>query len=96
MSRLSDNVQMYWGHVVGTILFGIAVWQYVSLGQWESFLKPMALAVLGFVSIVASHEVADWTGRYGWTYDSFWTYPPTYVRFFGFVLLIGAILFGFK
>ena len=49
----------------------------------------------GYVCVVASHEVADWTGRFGWSYQSFWTYPPTYVRFFGFVLLIGAILFGF-
>lgn len=96
MSRISDNVRMYWAHAVGTVLFVIAVWQYVSLSQWEAFLKPMALAALGFVSVVASDEVADWTGRYGWTYESFWSYPPTSVRFLGFVLLIGAILFGFN
>jgi hypothetical protein len=87
---------MYWAHAVATLLFGIAVWKYVSLAQWNVFLKPMAFAGFGFVCVVASHEVADWTGRYGWTYDSFWTYPPTYVRFFGFVLLVGALIFGFK
>ena len=96
MSRLSDNMQMYWPHVVAALLLGVAVWQYVSLGQWEAYLKPMATAAFGFVCVAASHEVADWTGRYGWTYQSFWTYPPTYVRFFGFVLLLGAALFGFE
>ena len=96
MSRLSDNVQMYWAHVVGMTLSAIAVWKYNAVGQWEQYLKPIALAAFGFVCVVASHEVADWTGRYGWTYLSFWTYPPTYVRFFGFVLLLGTIPFGFK
>jgi hypothetical protein len=96
MSRANDNVQMYWPHVVATILFAIAVWKYVSLAQWELNLKPIAFATFGFVCVVASHEVADWTGRYGWTYQSFWTYPPTYVQFFGFVLLVGTNLFGFS
>ena len=87
---------MYWAHAVDGLLFGIAVWRYVTLAQWEAFVKPMALAAFGFVCVVGSHEVADWTGRYSWTYDSFWTYPPTYIRFFGLTLLVGVLLLGFK
>jgi hypothetical protein len=87
---------MYCAHVVGAILFAFAVWRYFSLGQWEAYLIPMATAALGFACVVASHQVADWTGRYGWTYERFWTYPPMYVRFFGLALLLGAVLFGFK
>lgn len=95
MGRWSDNLQMYWPHAVGTLLFAIVVWRYVSLGQWEAFWKPFAIGAFGYMCVIASHEVADWTGRYSWTYDSFWTYPPTYVRFTGFVLLLGVIVFGF-
>jgi hypothetical protein len=87
---------MYWPHVVAAVLLAIAAWQYVSMAQWEPYLKWMAIAVFGFVCVVASDEVASWTGRYGWIYQSFWTYPPTYVRFFGFVLLAAVILFGFS
>jgi hypothetical protein len=95
MSRLKDNLRMYWPHLVAIVLFGISVWRYVTLAQWEVYLKSIALASFGFICVVASDEVADYSGRYSWTYDSFWTYPPTYVRFFGFVLLICVDLFGF-
>lgn len=94
MSRWSDNVQMYWAHAIGTLLFGIVVLRYLALGQWEAYLKPFAIAAFGYLCIVASHEVADWTGRYGWTYDSFWTYPPSYIKLSGFGMLLGVLLFG--
>jgi hypothetical protein len=96
MSRVKDNLQMYWPHAVGMFLFAFAVWRYVSIAQWEAYLKTFALAVFGFISVVASEEVASYSGRYGWTYDSFWTYPPTYIRSFGFFLLIVVDLFGFR
>jgi hypothetical protein len=94
-SRLGDNLRMYWPHGLATILFVIAVWRYLTIGQWEAQLIAICAAAFGFVCVVASHEVADWTGRYGWTHESFWTYPPTYVRFVGFVFLGGALFFGF-
>lgn len=95
MSRWSDNLQMYWAHAVGTVLLAIVVWSCLPLHNWETILKPLGVAVFGYVCVIASHEVADWTGRYGWTYQSFWSYPPTYVRFAGFALLLGVLLFGF-
>ena len=96
MSRVKDNLQMYWPHAVGILLLAIAVWRDISIAQWETYAKTVAIAAFGFVCVVASDEVASHTGRYGWTYDSFWTYPPTYVRFFGFVLLVAVDLFGFR
>lgn len=95
MSRWHDNVQMYWPHATASILLAIPLWKYVSLGLWVEYLKSIAVAAFGFACLVASHEVADWTGQYRWTRDDFWTYPPTYVRSFGFMLLIGALLSGF-
>lgn len=96
MSRFKDNVQMYWPLVIGVLLFIPAAWKYYSLGQWEAQAGSAAVAVLGLVSMLAPDEVASWTGRYGWTYDSFWNYPPTYVRFFGLALQIGLLVFGFR
>jgi hypothetical protein len=96
MSRVKDNLQMYWPHAVATILFAFAVWRYVSIAQWEAYLKTFAIAVFGFISVVASDEEASYSGRYSWTYDSFWTYPPAYVRSLGFVLLVAVDLFSFR
>lgn len=95
MSRLKDNVQMWWLVVVGILLFISAVWKYWSLGQWEAQAVSMALAAFGFAAKVAPDEVSSWTGRYGWTYESFWTYPPTYLRFVGLALQVGVLVWGF-
>ncbi len=76
---------------LATPLFAYSVGRYVSVAQWEAHLDDVAGAAAGFLCVVAS-----WTGRYGWPYESFWTYPPTYVRFIGFVLLAVVALFGFR
>jgi len=96
MTRRDDNIQMYWPHALATLLFAIAVARYVSVGRYESFARSMAAAFFGFVCVVASHEVADWTGWFGWSYDSFWTYPPNWVRWAGLVLLAYIAVFGFR
>ena len=96
MSRLKQNLQMYWPTLVGVLLFIPAAWQYYSLGMWEKYVADAALGLLAFVCVLAPEEVSSWTGRYGWTYDSFWTYPATYVRFFGFTMQIWVLLFGFR
>ena len=95
MSRWRDNLSMHWPLPVGLLLFAPVVWRYVALAQWEKHLETMALATLAFMSVVAADEVASYTGRYGWTYESFWTYPPTWVRTAGIAMLIWANLFGF-
>ena len=38
MGRWSDNLQIYWAHAVGTLLFAIVLWRYVSLGEWETYI----------------------------------------------------------
>jgi hypothetical protein len=50
----------------------------------------------GFVSVVASEEVAEWTGRYGWTRQQWWQNPPSYVRFTGGVMLIVATIVPYR
>jgi hypothetical protein len=82
--------------VVGVILFVPAAWKYWSFGEWEAHAPSMALAVFGFAAMVAPDEVSSWTGRYGWTYESFWTYPATYVRLAGFAIQVGVLVWGFQ
>jgi hypothetical protein len=96
MSRARDNWRMYGPPLVAAIMFAIAAAQYAWAQQWERFLVPMACATFGFACTAASDEVADWTGRYRWTYDSFWTYPPSWIRVLGFGLLIYASVLGFR
>jgi hypothetical protein len=87
---------MYGLPAVAVVLFAVAIGQYAWIGQWLRLYRPMALATVGFMSAVASHEMADWTGTFGWSYDNFWSYPPTWVQVFGFGVLIYADLFGFR
>jgi hypothetical protein len=94
--RFRETLRMYWPHLVATALFALALAQYVAIGRWEALVRPLAIAAFGFACAVASHEVADWTGHYRWSYDSFWTYPPAWVRAVGFVLLVAVDLFGFR
>jgi len=95
MSHFKHNLQMYGPAIVGTLLFIPAAWRYYSLGMWEEYVAEAAISVFAFASVLAPEEVSSWTGRYGWTYKRFWTYPATYVRFFGFAALIGVLVFGF-
>jgi hypothetical protein len=94
--RFRETLRMYWPHLVATALFGMAIAQYVAIGRWEALLRPIAVAALGYGCAVASYEVADWTGQYGWSYESFWTYPPAWVRAAGFVILVAVNLVGFR
>jgi hypothetical protein len=94
--RLRESLRMYWPHLVAAVLFAIALAQYVWIGHWEALARPMAFAAFGFACAVASHEVADWTGQYGWSYESFWTYPPVWVRAAGFAILAAVDVFGFR
>ncbi len=96
MSQWRDNLQMFGPPAAALLLLIIAVGRYIILGRWEHYFATLAWAVFGFVSAVASDEVADWTGRYGWTSDSYWTYPPTWVRAFGLITLVLVNLFGFR
>ena len=66
MSRRDDNIQMYWPHALATLLFAIALARYMWIGRYESLARSMAAAFFGFVCVVASHEVADWTGWFRW------------------------------
>ena len=96
MSRLKDNLTMYSPLLVGLALFLPAAWKFYWLGQWEAHLVSAAFAVLGFISAAFREEVSSWTGSYRWTYETFLTYPPTYVRFFGFFTQICVLAFGFR
>lgn len=96
MNRLRDNLSLYWPALVGVALYAPLVWRYVELAEWDRYARVMALATLGFVSAVAADEVASYTGRYGWTSESFWTYPSTWVRTAGVATLVGVHLFGFR
>ena len=67
MELLTDIVRQYWLNIVASAIFVAALVRYVRLAQWEQQLVPFAVAAVGFVCVVASDEVSDWTGRYGWS-----------------------------
>ncbi len=88
---LSKNlVRQYGLNALALCVFLAALIRYVHLAGWEQNLVPFASSAFGFVCVVASDEVADWTGRYGWTRQQWWQYPGTFVRFAGGVALVAA------
>jgi hypothetical protein len=92
MDLIKLFLRQYWLNLLACGVFAADVVRYVRLAEWEQRLAPFAFAAFGFVSVVASEEVADWTGRYGWTRQQWWQDPPSYVRFTGGVMLIVATI----
>ena len=90
MELLKDILRQYWANMVAFAVLVAAVVRYVRLAQWEQQLVPFAVAAFGFVCVVASDEVSDWTGRYGWTRQTWRQYPAYFVRFAGGVALAVA------
>lgn len=95
MSRLKDNLIIWWPLAVGLALFVPTAWRYYELGLPLEYLGTALVAFHAFACTAFPEEVSSWTGRYGWTYESFWTYPATYVQFFGVVTQVWVLLFGF-
>lgn len=95
MSRLKDNLSIHWPLLLGLALLMPAAWMYIAMQDWEARISSAAIAVLGFVCTAFPDEVSSWTGRYGWTYESFWTYPSTYVRFCGILTQVLVLVLGF-
>jgi len=90
MDTIKEFLRQFWLHIVAFAIFVAALVRYVQLAQWEQQLVPFASAAFGFVCVVASDEVAEWTGRYGWSRQQWWQYPGTFVRFAGGVALVVA------
>ena len=90
MDLIRDFLRQYWLNFLAFLVFLAALVRYVGLAGWEQHLVPFAVAAFGFVCVVASDEVADWTGRYGWTRQQWRQYPSTFVRFAGGVALVVA------
>jgi hypothetical protein len=57
-------------------------------GSWMRDLKLVLLALLGFVMFVASEEAALFTGRYGWTRDTWREKPAGLVKRAGAAKLV--------
>ena len=90
MDVFKQFLRYYWWHLLATAIFAACVWRYVALAEWEARLGPIAIAAFGFVSVVAADEVADWSGRYGWTRQQWWQQPTWYVRGMGVLCLLGG------
>ncbi|MCH8923199.1 MAG: hypothetical protein IIA67_08650 [Planctomycetes bacterium] len=91
MDAFKQFLRYYWLHLLATVIFAACVWRYVALAEWEARFEEIALAGFGFVSVVAADEVAEWTGRYGWTRQRWWQQPIWYVRGAGVLcLIVGA------
>ena len=45
---------------------------------------------------MAGDEVAEWTGRYGWTRQQWWHYPGTFVQLGGGIMLVVATVLLYR
>ena len=90
MDLLKDILRQYWVNVLACVVFLAALVRYVQLAGWEQHPVPFASAGFGFVCVIASDEVAEWTGHYGWTRQQWRQYPDSVIRFAGGVTLIVA------
>lgn len=96
MELFRDFLRQYWLNMLAFAVFVAAVVRYVQLGQWEQQLVPFAVAGLGFMCVVASDEVSDWTGWYGWTRQQWRQYPVEFVRFAGALALVVATIMLYR
>jgi hypothetical protein len=90
MEMIKDILRQFWMNLVALVVLIAAVARYVQLGRWEQLLVPFAIAVFGFVCVIASEEVSDWTGRHGWNRQQWWQYPGTVVQAAGGIALVVA------
>ena len=96
MDLIKQLVRQYWLNILAFAVFLASLIRYVRLAEWEQRLVPFACAAFGFVCVVASDEVAEWMGGYGWTRQQWWQYPGTFVRFVGGVALVVATVILFR
>lgn len=90
MELIKDFLRQYWINIIAFAVFLAALLRYIQLARWEQHFTPFAVAAFGFICVIASEEVAEWTGRYGWTRQQWWNYPSNYVRVAGGVALLVA------
>ncbi len=88
MDLVKNIVRQYWLNMLAMAIFLAAIARYVYLGKWEEHLGLFAFAAMGFVCVIASEEVAEWSGSYGWTHEQWRHYPHSVIRFFGGVSLV--------
>ena len=80
MDFIKALVRQYWPNLLALAVFAAALIRYIHLARWEGRLELVAYAALGFLCVIASDEVAEWTGQYGFTRQQWWAYPAHYVR----------------
>ena len=68
----------------------------IRIGHWEALIGTLAAACFGLACALAAEEVSDWTGWYTWSQETYWTYPPNWIRVFGILILVGVNLLGFR
>lgn len=92
MQNLKELLRQYWPNLLAVCVLGLAVARYVNLGQWEHNIAPMAFAALGALSVVASDEVVEALGQYGWTRDQWRVLPSVIIRILGACILAVATI----
>jgi len=88
MDVLKAYLRYYWPQILACVIFAAAVLRYIRLGEWTGNMEPILLAVFGFISVVASDEMASYIGSFGLRNQNrhvAWTWL---VRVVGFVLLV--------
>jgi hypothetical protein len=84
---LWEIIRRYWPNVLALVAFGFAAAGYINLANLQGRVSQILLAFGGMVMVVASDEVSEWTGSYGWTRSQWRQYPTLYVKLGGAFLL---------
>lgn len=76
--------------LLAVVVFIAVVIRYLSLQRWGDLAAEIIVAWFGLLSILASSEVADFSGDYGWTRDQWWLSSEDIIEVIGWALLIVA------
>jgi uncharacterized membrane protein len=92
--RTIEFIRVFGLAILATMMAGLDFWLLYRSDLFRSFYALeqhflyLVVVVFGLTATLVPDEVADWSGRYGWTRQSFRVLPAEAVRWAGFGILV--------
>lgn len=96
LKRLIEWLQIFGVLLVAIALAALDGWllsrlnAFHSVTNIERFAMEIVAIVAGVTMTLAPYEVSSWTGRYGWTRQTYLVMPEEIVRWCGIAILVGV------
>ncbi|MCA9175925.1 MAG: hypothetical protein KDB14_15675 [Planctomycetales bacterium] len=92
---VQDILRSYWPHLLAIATFGVALIRWRTALSGDADTETMQFrcfsgALIGLALVLAAGEISEWTGSYGWTRDQHHAHSEEFVRFVGWLLLVGG------